>query len=84
MAEHDEPEESEMYVRLMAAIDDNYIPAATVQEADLYLDTKQILDNLAPMEPKIDRGKLGEFLLANGFIFENIGDMQFAWLLKNR
>lgn len=84
MAESEEPEESEMYVRLLAAIEDNYQPASTIQEADLFLTTQQILDNLAPMEPKIDRGALGTYLLQAGFIFDDIGDMQFAWLLKCR
>jgi hypothetical protein len=81
MAEQTQPEESEFYLALLAAIEDHYAPAVSVQDADTYLSTQQILENLSGMYA-IETEALSDFLLQSGYKFDLIGEMQFAWLLK--
>lgn len=80
----EQSEESELYLQLLAAIDDHYQPANTVQDAELFLTTKQIVESLSGMHTGIDIAAMGDFMLQTGFKFDKVGDMEFAWLLQER
>ena len=82
MAEN--PNESEFYLALLAAIEDNYSPAADIPDADILLSTNEIIEKLSDMLPGIDPDSLIDFLHSSGYKFSLRGEMDFAWLLKSK
>ncbi len=68
-------------------IKDKFEPAAGFADADFYMTTQEVVEQLLEFFPsgEISFDTVFTFLKGNGFVFDNIGTgMSPKWLFKNR
>jgi hypothetical protein len=64
-----------------------YIPADSFKDADIYLTTNQVFNQIIALYPSsmLNEQHIYLALKGNNFKFDNIdGDLKFVWLFKNK